>query len=463
MNSNYFFPFRTCTNIQRLFSKISTQITQEILEGKGITEWIKFNNPVRCNSSNAWDSSHEQHYYCTLQIAKSDPLISKIMNEIEEVSKLDLVTFEHLVNEIWLSFEGMTLQQQQDESMSMIKTFAKIIDLRTIRKIPSTICSFSQNCKKAFRKIVLQLKLIQLGYYGPTAATAGLYLARYRDKFGAYFTNSMDNKWPHQPLHRDPNQNEALLNEYLLAFTENLSTDRLKNVSLLDLPAFGSRISHLDEFQTNSALWPLETNFAILKKYKRSMLNTAFQTHKYLITLWKRYIDHIHTTGKYFPQEFPPNNIHHPFNFTEYIQDDFSMFLRVYLEAYPKASGNHQMDQIWRQMAEQVFEGSVNNGDGLFDKLFLDCSFKNSFMRVGEPLPGECSLFQQQLTSNGFCLSFNTVPPSSIWKDFRSVKALEEIMSIKPTKTSYFSGAGSNEGKLKIYKHCFTEILREFF
>ena len=98
----------------------------------------------------------------------------------------------------------------------------------------------------------------------------------------------------------------------------------------------------------------------------------------------------------------------------------------------------------------------VQRGNGLFDKLFLDCSFKNPFMRVGKSLPGTCDLFQETLTSNGLCLSFNTVTPSSIWKDFALVKALEDTGSIKPTKLSNFSGAGSNEGKftsLTLYRN----------
>ena len=140
--------------------------------------------------------------------------------------------------------------------------------------------------------------------------------------------------------------------------------------------------------------------------------------------------------------------IDHPFNFTEYIKDDFSTFLQVYLEAHPKTTDNYRMDQIWRQTAEQSFGETIDKGNGLFNKLFLDCSFKKTFMTAGNPLPGECDLFQQTLTSNGLCLSFNTVPPSDIWKEFKVVKALEEIMTIKPTKNSFFSGAGANDGKL---------------
>jgi hypothetical protein len=153
------------------------------MEGEGLMEWIKVINPVRCKSEEAWEeknSTAEQHYVCTLEIAATDPLISTIMNEIEEIAKLDQATIKELVEEIWLLFESMTLQQQHEESIDLRQTFAKILELRGKRDIPSIICSLNLNCAKAIRKIVLQLKLIQLGYYGPSEATAGLYLASHR-------------------------------------------------------------------------------------------------------------------------------------------------------------------------------------------------------------------------------------------------------------------------------------------
>ena len=69
-------------------------------------------------------------------------------------------------------------------------------------------CGNDWQCAKTARKIVLQLRLIQLGYFGPVEATAGLYLAKHRKHIGNYFTNSLDNNWPYSPLHDDPNDVE---------------------------------------------------------------------------------------------------------------------------------------------------------------------------------------------------------------------------------------------------------------
>ena len=102
------------------------------MESKGLIEWIKEINPVRCDSSAAWegrDLSVEQHYSCTQEIAKSDNLISTIMYDIEDVSKLEQVIIEKLIDEIWLMFENMTLQEQQEESKDFKKIFTLINDL----------------------------------------------------------------------------------------------------------------------------------------------------------------------------------------------------------------------------------------------------------------------------------------------------------------------------------------------
>ena len=120
------------------------------MEGEGIMEWIRIINPVRCSSSEAWearDATVDEHYSCTIGIAASDPLISPIMNEIEEISKLHQITLDQLEDEMWLIFESMTSIQQLNESMHLEQTTAKIEELRkrNERNIPSIFCSLNLN------------------------------------------------------------------------------------------------------------------------------------------------------------------------------------------------------------------------------------------------------------------------------------------------------------------------------
>ena len=66
-------------------------MTNEIINGQGVKEWIKFNNPVSCESEAAWegkDNTTEKNYLCTREMVLSDPLISSIKDEIEDIAKL---------------------------------------------------------------------------------------------------------------------------------------------------------------------------------------------------------------------------------------------------------------------------------------------------------------------------------------------------------------------------------------
>ena len=108
------------------------------------------------------------------------------------------------------------------------------------------------------------------------------------------------------------------------------------------------------------------------------------------------------------------------------------------------------MNGVWIAAAKQVFGSTLDNtvvqSNGLFDRLFLDCSFQEQFMT--KEITGSCNFFQKSLTSNGLCFSFNTETPSNIWDDsFSLVKVMEEFGDIKPTKFSNFTGTGSKEGK----------------
>ena len=482
------------------------------MEGEGLKNWIKIiNNPQRCGSEEAWEedeNSKSEFHSCTLAIAKSGNLHLENIRKIQEISQLSEITLKQLKDNIWSSFEDMTFKDQQDESKNFNRTLGRIVDVQN-SKIDQqwNECSDTLYCVRAFRKIILQLKLIQLGYYGPYGATAGMYLAQHKEELGSYFTNSEDNNWPHQPLSYYPNPKEKLLNEYMIKLTYALSditnstfnrwqyqllnedinnteinSRRLGNISILDFPAFGSRVPNLTKFFINEPNWPLEVNFAILNRYMSTELSEKFRTQKHLIKLWETYMNFIlkeETTQSNFSIEAPTNqedlsilwtthmgNISrnetkftpdvaniplNPFDFTKNIEDDFLTFVQVYMQSHLTGTDTEKMNGVWIDAAELVFgstlDKTVVQSNGLFDSLFLDCSFQEQFMT--EELAGGCNLFQQSLTSNGLCLSFNTETPSNIWNDDMSfAKALEEIGATKPMELSNFGGTGPNEGIL---------------
>ena len=85
-------------------------------------------------------------------------------------------------------------------------------------------------------------------------------------ELGAYFKNSQENSWPHAPLQMKPTPLETEFNDHLMKITDILSGAKLKNISILDLSAFGSRLVSLRKGQKRYPNWFTEANFAILQK-----------------------------------------------------------------------------------------------------------------------------------------------------------------------------------------------------
>ena len=391
------------------------------------------------------------------------------------------------------------------------------------------------------RDIIVQLKMIQCGYFGPAEATAGAYIASHRKNLGSYFENSLNNEWPYQPLHRKPNELETQFNEYLMKMTEELSNGTLKNISILDLPSFGSHISgsYLDKEQTSESNWPIEQNFAIYNQYRNDTERAlAFSQYKRQFELWKHHMDSVESwmevhdevhwklvegtlqnraevtlTGKwelnrgfiinatnassgfaiandgndpgpwrvlctddesgYFiiekatkPGNFLravsvdhitiepmmhtiPNEIN-PFNFTQHIVDDFSTFLKVYAGSYHTAL--RDSSGLWNETAKKVFGQTLDEKlikkNGLYDKLIMDCSFKEKLIKkagTDVDVTGGCDDFYQTLTSNGLCQSFNGLNASSTWRNSSVVHAFDKTFHTRHSGYK-FGGTGSNEG-----------------
>ena len=125
-------------------------------------------------------------------------------------------------------------------------------------------CSHIPGCEKAVRKIVLQLKMIEWGVFGLGESTAGMFLAYHHKFLGPYFGNLNGHNWPHEPLSKEPSLLEKRFHQQLVKIAKEMSNGKLTNVSMLDLPAFGSKIAHLDKKHQIEANWPTELNFIIL-------------------------------------------------------------------------------------------------------------------------------------------------------------------------------------------------------
>ena len=169
--------------------------------------------------------------------------------------------------------------------------------------------------------------MFEWGIFGLGDGTAGMFLAHHFSKIGSYFGNNFEDQWPHNPLHRSPTQFETDLNRYMIKITDEISDRKLRNVSILDLAGFGSKIVKLKKGMSSDLTWPTATNFAIYRDGMRNM-SIVFNEYKTLIDLWNNHmksIDKGNSNGT-LTMEMKNNKF---FNFTIYITKDMSTFLKV--------------------------------------------------------------------------------------------------------------------------------------
>ena len=101
-----------------------------------------------------------------------------------------------------------------------------------------------------------------------------------------------------------------------MRITEKLTNGSLADISILDFPAFGSKIANLELKHRRESNWPTEMNFALFNE-NRDNIENMFYDYKRLVIEWKSYM-----TKMYLKEEdavFTPLMENTPsFNFTRY-------------------------------------------------------------------------------------------------------------------------------------------------
>ena len=421
---------------------ISSKVNEEVLENAA--KIMKRTFPS-CRKNSAWDVNDPAGYNnCTHEIGASNPQILAAMDQIETIAK----DAKYLPNDIWLSLEGFDHYEEGYDSRAVEVAVNQIKHIESGNLTSAILCN--GNCFERLRKIITQLKLIEWGYYGTAEATGGLYLAYHAQKLGNYFKNSYQNQWPYNPLHDQPNALEIKLNELLKMMTKEMSNGKLKGISILDLPAFGSRTLTLDNHQITESNWPNEVNFAISSKHGN--LTQAFSQYKNLSHLWREYIDSVNEEKLSLDSKFPPSLVQNQFDFTDHIVEDLSTFFKVISGSFPTAMNGTQ-PSIWFETAEAVFNDTKDQSFveryGLYDKFIMGCSFRDDLTKKkfkDTESQGGCKYFYQSLTNNGLCYSFNALKPSSIWKTSQLIDLVEE--NAKKDYLDYrYGGTGATRGK----------------
>ena len=311
-------------------------------------------------------------------------------------------------------------------------------------------CSMIPGCQEKARKIILQLLMINWGIFGIGSSSAGMFLANHFSTIGPYFGNNDGHNWPREPLSKDPLPLESMLNEMLTKITEKMSSGKLRNTSIIDLPAFGSKIPWLKKKHKRQPNWPTEMNFAIHNKNYKTISET-FRNYKTLLKHWENYMEEVYRKDILigFTPEMENNHI---FNFTKYVEADLTTFLIAIHGSF--LTGSNQTLPLLNQIGKEVLNSAniLNDASdkGLYDKLIMQCGFQKDLSFQKEfNLDGGCDGFQPTLTSNGMCYTFNGERVADIWKPSNITNSFKKIFHQKQQPKEFFRDAGITGGKLK--------------
>ena len=158
-------------------------------------------------------------------------------------------------------------------------------------------CFEIEGCLEGTRELIIRLEMLKRGMYDLEKASAGLFLAYHHNLVGPYFGDADGNEWPHIPLHKKPTPLEHDFDQLLMNITFQMSNQTLENISLLDLPAFGSTIGTLKRGLKKQFVWPIKTNFAIFKTTQAENESTLFESYKTVTEDWANYMSHLNKEG----------------------------------------------------------------------------------------------------------------------------------------------------------------------
>ena len=228
----------------------------------------------------------------------------------------------------------------------------------------------------------------------------------------------LDLVWPSRPFKEGkPDEQDLVFNEILMNMTLSLSRGKLQNVSLLDLPGFGSTLDSFEatcqlpqSLQLNMAMYNrlMSSNNNILSTDFYSVLNDECNALK---NLWKKYMNDFEASD--FPPDIQNNTL---FNFTNFIKDDMSTFLTAYAASSPNLMSD---TSIWSGIAKKLSNETNTENDvryyGNYDKLIIDCVFQQPLMSHKYDEVEGCTDLLPVLTDNGLCYTFNGIETAKVW------------------------------------------------
>jgi hypothetical protein len=403
-----------------------------------------------CRPMSAWNEKSQQFAKCTEQLKVSILWLGEAFEDIENAVAGNMnsaMPIEAQIGQLGKMTISIGMKQTKtngiERAIQNIKHMSESI-------ATSNVCSEIPGCQEKVRRTILQLLMMEWGIMGLGDFSAGLFLANHYSFIGPYFGSIDGPNWPHTPLSKDPSHQESYLHKEMMRITQVLSKGKLTNISILDLPAFGSKIAHLEWQHKRISNWPSEVSFSILDEMNVPK-QTAFENYKILIDHWKSYMQKIFMKdlSARFSPEMENNYL---FDFTKYISEDMKTFLIAHHGSVLMAS--KETLPIWGQVADESFNQTRREHSsskvGQYDKLVMQYAFKQNILKKQQDdYNGGSELFTPTLTTNGLCYSFNSEKYSGVWKESEVTNAFTELFPHN-NSAEFFQGAAVTDGEILI-------------
>ena len=431
--------FSDCSEEQKTYHEISTKALEPAFKK---LKNILMETHSKCSKEKAWKENNQLKFIaCTEQIINRS-WVEQVFADIKKFAVNQYNSTPSAEIQIGQALEDAYKTASKSNGLDLATAYIRD---HSGSAVSDNACSLLPGCLSTVRKIVLQLKMIDLGIFGLADSLPGAFLAYHYSTIGPYFGTNDGHEWPQNPLGKDPTLIEKKLNKQLIEMTKILSRGNVSNVSILDFPAFGSKIGRLDKKHKRESNWPTEINFEVLKVSKNS-LPSAFREYKILLSHWENYMYQVFKKNPYarFTPEMEKNQ---HLNLTKYIRSDMETFLLTLHGSLLTASEKEH--PAWKQVAEKLFNGTVDNSKkGIYDKLIMECDYgiKNLFTKSPFNHNGGCDLFKPILTTNGHCYTFNAKESSIVWKDSEVVKQFSSLFPWNQ-EIQNFRGAVSGDGE----------------
>ena len=403
-----------------------------------------------CRPISAWNEKSQKFARCTEQLKVSVSWLGEAFEDIENFAAGNMNSTMPIEAQIaQLGKMTISIGMKQTKTNG-IETAIQNIKHMSESITTSKVCSEIPGCQEKVRRTILQLLMMEWGIMGLGDLAAGLFLVNHYSFIGPYFGSTDGPNWPHTPLSKEPSLQESYLHKEMMRITEVLSEGKLKHISILDLPAFGSKIAHLERQHKRISNWPNEVSFSVLDEMNVP-LQTAFQNYKILIDHWKSFMQKVYMKdlSARFSPEMENNYL---FDFTKYIREDMKTFLIAHHGSVLMAS--KEALPILGQVADESFNQTRSEHSSSkvsqYDKLVMQYAFKQDILKKQQDdYDGGSELFTPTLTTTGLCYSFNSEDYSSVWKE-SEVKNTFNGLFPHNKSAGFFQGAEVTDGEILI-------------